>query len=343
MLKKVLATVFAFILLALVAGGVFSFFAYQNLFVQHESNTETRAFQITEGESFTSVALRLEAKQLIPSAFFLQLYSRVNQSDTSIQKGNYLIPEQLTPVQLVAFLSSGQQNLVRVTIPEGKTLRQVANILEESAVVSASDFLSAAEDHDLVASFGIPADTVEGYIFPDTYLFSEGYPADQVVRHLVQSFYDELEDIAPNYRQLSVQQLHDIVTMASIVEREYRASEEAPLIASVFYNRLEKGMFLESCATVVYVMTEIEGLEHPSRIFFRDLRRESPYNTYIHNGLPPGPIANPGRVALEAAFFPAESEYLFFVLESPDAPRHVFSVSYADHLAASQVYYIKLN
>jgi UPF0755 protein len=131
--------------------------------------------------------------------------------------------------------------------------------------------------------------------------------------------------------------------LASIVEREYMDEREAPLIASVFLNRLDRGMRLESCATVVYVMTEIEGLEHPSRLFFSDLNRPSEFNTYVNSGLPPAPISGVGEVALSAAFNPADSDYLFFVLQGPDATEHTFSVTYDDHLSASQVYYFKLN
>ncbi len=304
---------------------------------------DSHEFIISNGESFRNVALRLEQGGIIPSAFILQIYARARGWDSGIQKGTYVIPRKLSAVEIVNFLSSGQQNLLRVTIPEGKTIRQVADIFETSGLVSAEAFKAAAMNTDLIRRMGIPAETAEGYLFPDTYYFSEDFPAEKIVEHMITLFFEKIGEVYEEYTSLSKQELHKIVTMASIVEREYRSEEEAPLIASVFYNRLEQNIRLESCATIVYVMTEIEGLEHPERIFFADLERESDFNTYYHAGLPPTPISGVGFVSLSAAFYPATSNYLYFVLENPNAARHVFSEDYRQHLLASEAYFVKLN
>jgi UPF0755 protein len=154
----------------------------------------------------------------------------------------------------------------------------------------------------------------------------------------VTRFFEVVQSIKPGYRSMSWDQLYDTVILASIVEREYRSAGEAPKIASVFYNRLEERMRLESCATVVYVMTEELGMDHPNRLFHRDLHRASPYNTYRNFGLPPGPISNPGRVSLAAAFHPADTDYRFFVLRGAGAREHHFSHTLSEHNEAALLY-----
>lgn len=310
---------------------------------QPTDNYRAQDFIIHEGENFSSVASRLMEQKIISSAFILRLYARINKMDSSIQKGAYIIPGGLAAREVITYLSSGRQNLVKITIPEGKTIRQVADIFEKIGLTSAEEFKQAAFNASLASRLGIPAETLEGYLFPDTYYFATDFPAEKIIEHMVTLFFEKLEDIYPDYEYMSKQEIHEKIVMASIVEREYRAAEEAPLIASVFYNRLEQGIRLESCATVVYVMTEIEGLDHPGRLFFADLERPSPFNTYYNSGLPPSPISGVGLTALSAAFYPATTEYLYFVLESPSAPLHVFSENYRQHLLASESYYVKLN
>ncbi len=342
-MKKAIHIVLAFVLVVTVAAVAFFAAGYGWLFKVSQRAIADSFFDIGEGESLTSVALRLERRGFIPSAAALQMYARFTGNDRSIQQGAYIIPQNLSAVEILGYLSSGRQALQRITIPEGKTLRQVAMLFEDAEIAKAGDFLNAAMSEEILTEYGVPHDSMEGYLFPDTYYFATDYPADKSIRHMVDTFFDELSAIYPDYKNLSPAELHDFVTLASIVEREYVAQDEAPFMASVFFNRLDRGMMLESCATVVYVMTEEQGLEHPGRIYFSDLKRESDFNTYINHGLPPGPISGVGRTALDAVFHPAESDYLFFVLESPNASRHVFSENFADHLLASEFYYIKLN
>jgi peptidoglycan lytic transglycosylase G len=236
------------------------------------------------------------------------------------------------------YLLSGNQVLKRVTIPEGLTISKVASRLQTTGITSADAFLAAATDPLLMAEYDLPGESAEGFLFPDTYLFAEDFPADGVVRHMLERFFEVLEEIYPDYRSLSLEDIHDRVVVASIVEREYRAPEEAPKIASVFYNRLDVNMRLESCATVVYVITEQEGLPHPQRLFYRDLERPNPYNTYYSFGLPPGPIANPGRTALDAAFFPESTDYRFFVWNGPGSESHAFTRTLSEHNEARLLY-----
>jgi UPF0755 protein len=155
---------------------------------------------------------------------------------------------------------------------------------------------------------------------------------------MVGRFQEVLAEIAPEAATLSAGDFYDRIILASIVEREYRVPEEAATIASVFYNRLVVNMRLESCATVVYVITELEGLPHPQRLFYRDLRRENPYNTYTEFGLPPAPISNPGSTALEAVFYPAATDYRFFVWNGPGSGSHSFTRTLSEHNEARLLY-----
>jgi UPF0755 protein len=296
------------------------------------------SFTIEKGESLSSIAQRLEALGIIRSAMMLRAIARVEGTATRVQSGNYLFSRRMSARGMHDYLLSGNQVLERITIPEGLTMTRIADRFEDAGITSADEFLAAASDPDIIADYGLAGENAEGYLFPDTYLFADDYPAEGVVRHMIERFLEVVADIYPEYATLDPEVLHDRVVLASIVEREYRVPEEAPTIASVFYNRLEEHMRLESCATVVYVMTEEEGLPHPQRLFYRDLERKSPYNTYTVFGLPPGPIANPGRTALSAAFYPENTDYLFFVWNGPGSGRHAFSRTLSEHIEARLLY-----
>jgi UPF0755 protein len=235
-------------------------------------------------------------------------------------------------------LVSGRQVLLRVTVPEGLTLKKTARILAEAGICGEEEFLAAASNPELLDRYHIPGRTMEGYLFPDTYLFPAAYPAPKVLEAMAETFFERLRLIEPDALSMSPEELNRRVIIASIVEREYRVDEEAPLMAGVFYNRLSIGMALQSCATVEYVITEIQGRPHPDLLYTRDTEIRDPYNTYIRPGLPPGPISAPGAVALGAAFHPEKSNYLYFRLTDARAGRHYFSETLDAHIRAGLLY-----
>jgi UPF0755 protein len=177
---------------------------------------------------------------------------------------------------------------------------------------------------------------MEGFLYPDTYYVPPVYPAEKIIALMAGTFFKRLEDAGLSAG--SPQEVYKRVTLASIVEREYRVADEAPLIAGVFQNRLDTGMRLESCATVEYIITEIEGKAHPKRLWEQDTKIQNPYNTYIVSGLPPGPIASPGLLALQAAFSPEPSDYLFFRLINSASGKHYFSRTFDDHIKAAALF-----
>ncbi|MDR1230967.1 MAG: endolytic transglycosylase MltG [Spirochaetaceae bacterium] len=301
------------------------------------SNGDVR-IRVREGESAGSVGNRLEDALLIRSGFLWNIVSRFDKD--FIKQGVYLVSEPMPLTDLYKLLKTGRDEMVRVTIPEGVTLSKMARILEDADIVPAAEFLAAARDPAFLDEYHIPAASAEGYLFPDTYFFPQGYPARLVVKTMVDTFFDKLDAIRGQAPPETAAALHEKITLASIVEREYRVEDEAPVMAGVFVNRLDLGMRLQSCATVEYIITEIQGKPHPTRIFYRDLEIPDPYNTYLETGLPPGPIAAPGQTALSAVYHPAQTPYLYFRLADANAGRHTFSRTLEDHNNAA-VFYTK--
>jgi UPF0755 protein len=200
--------------------------------------------------------------------------------------------------------------------------------------------LAAAASPVLLARLNVPAENLEGYLFPDTYFFPPGYPAEAIVEQMALNFFDRLGELDPEARKLPARELHEKLILASIVEREYRLEAEAPLIASVFNNRLRYNIGLESCATLEYIITDLLDRPHPRFLSEEDKRLKSPYNTYLWAGMPPGPISNPGRVALAAALHPARTNFYYFVLKDAETGQHYFSDSQKQHNWA-KYYYLK--
>jgi len=293
-------------------------------------------FEVRKGESAHSVGQRLADAGLIRNRYFWFLLCRFNPETVKI--GSYHIEVPANQLAIHRILVSGKQILMRVTVPEGLTLKKTAQLMEEAGVCSAEEFLAAAADADITGRYRIPGDSMEGYLYPDTYLFPPDYPAARVVQAMADNFFVRIGEIDERAAAMSPDELNRLVILASIVEREYRLDEEAPIMAGVFFNRLNIGMALQSCATVEYVITEIQGKPHPEVLLTRDTEIRDPYNTYIRPGLPPGPISAPGAVALRAVFSPSETNYLYFRLIDPAVGRHYFSNTLDDHIKAGTLY-----
>jgi UPF0755 protein len=292
--------------------------------------------EIKSGETAYSVGRRLENAGVIRSRYLWYLLFRFDSE--YIKTGIYNIELPANQIKLRTTLINGGQILVKVTIPEGVTLKKTSRILEDAGICGAGEFLAAASSREILDAYNVPGESMEGYLFPDTYLFPLAYPAPMAVKTMADTFFKRLSEIEPEAGGRGFPDLNDRIIIASIVEREYRVPEEAALMAGVFYNRLKIGMALQSCATVEYVITEIQGRPHPEQLFNRDIEIRDPYNTYIRPGLPPGPISAPGETALRAAFEPAASNYFYFRLTDPNAGKHYFSRTLDDHIRAGALY-----
>jgi UPF0755 protein len=282
---------------------------------------------IPRGASFAQAADSLARTGLIGSPKMFRLYGRVTGGDRNIKPGTYLLKHGTPWKDIVSALNGGHGLVNTITIPEGYTLLQITPLLARTLKVPMDSVQAAVRDTALLARLDIPNPTLEGYVFPDTYAFPVGTTARQAVREMVYSFErrwrpewdSSLVDLKINR--------NDLVTMASIVEREARLPEERPVIAAVYYNRLRKGMLLQADPTIQYALGH-----HVGRVLYKDLEIASPYNTYIHKGLPPGPVASPGAASLAAAANPANVPYLYFVA-SKDG-HHEFRMTLEEHTSA---------
>jgi UPF0755 protein len=294
-------------------------------------------FEVRNGESAQSVGSRLQNAGIIRNRYFWNLLFRLDGE--FLKTGTYRIELPASQMQIRSILTTGDQLLIRVTIPEGFTLGRTARLLEEAGICKADDFLTAASSRVILDAYNIPGASMEGYLYPDTYLFPLAYPAQRVVATMADNFFLRLQEIdtelSVSLAAMSAEELNRRIILASIVEREYRVPDEAPVMAGVFNNRLRIGMALQSCATVEYVITEILGLPHPAVLLYRDLEIRSPFNTYLNRGLPPGPISAPGKIALKAAFEPATTSYLYFRLIDVSTGRHYFSRTLDEHIRAA--------
>lgn len=256
----------------------------------------------------------------------------------TLKSGVYTIRTSMSMADIFTLLSSGHQEYIRVVIPEGLTISKIAERLESMHVCAADDFKNAAHSDELLKKYKIPAKSFEGYLFPDTYFMTPGMTGKAAVSIMADTFFSKIKTI-PALASASSAKLNETVILASIVEREYRIDSEAPLIASVFSNRMKKHIGLYSCATIEYIITEIEGKPHPDIITYADLQIKNPYNTYKWAGLTPGPISNPGIVALSAAADPPRTNYYYFRLIDPETGHHAFSSNFSTHISEGHKQY----
>ncbi len=313
--------------------------------VSGEENVIIEKVKVSEGSTMRKVSNELYEKGLIKSSgalYFAARFSIFNSKgeNFSLKSGVYTVKSSMSLKEIYNLLQSGEQEYISVSIPEGLTMKKIARLLEENSVCSAEDFLEACCSMELLNEYSVPAENLEGFLFPDTYFFTPNMEGEAVVRLLCNTFFKRLESLDLDLSAFTAKELYEKVTLASIVEREYRVESEAPLIASVFTNRINQGIGLYSCATIEYIITEIQGRPHPDRITYDDLKINSPYNTYKWAGLTPGPISNPGLIALKAAFFPANTNYYFFVLTDPAKGSHTFSTNFDQHKAAENLNYV---
>src|SRR3954468_11210550 len=282
---------------------------------------------IPRGASFGQAAEWLSHDGVIGSAKLFTLYGRVVGGDRNIKPGTYLLKHGTPWNSIIDALNGGHGLVNTVTIPEGWSIAQITPALARTLKVPADSVAAAVRDTALLARLDIPNPTLEGYLFPDTYAFPVGTTARQAVREMVYAFERRWRpDWDSSLVDLKINR-NDLVTMASIVEKEARVPEERPVIAAVYYNRLRKGMLLQADPTVQYALGH-----HVGRVLYKDLAIKSPYNTYVNKGLPPGPVASPGAASLSAAANPAAVPYLYFVA-SPDG-HHEFRMALEQHTNA---------
>lgn len=287
--------------------------------------TEPVRVVVEPGTPVRSLGARLAEARVVRSPVLFELWLRARGDAGSIQAGTYDFPAGVSLPRVLDMLVRGETLLASVTIPEGLRLEQQAGVAARQLGVDSAAFVSAATDSLLADTLGVEAPTLEGYLFPETYRVDPGIESRELVRLMVGGFHDAFGEEWQTRADALGRSVHEIVTLASIVEEEARVPEERGVIAGVFWNRLREGMKLEADPTVQYALGS-----HRQRVLYRDLEVDSPYNTYLYPGLPPGPIASPGRASLEATLYPDSVPYFYF-FATGEGGRHTFSETFAEH------------
>ena len=287
-------------------------------------------FTVHKGATLRKVICDLEKKGIIANKTPLLLWNRLIGRGTRVKAGEYRLNSGMSPLRVLNILSKGVIITHPVTIPEGFTIRQIAEELDRKGLADKAEFRALAEDPDIVKRYGISGPSLEGYLYPDTYRFGRGQSPISIIDVMVKRFFEVTGPLKERIGE-SGMTLQQVVTMASLIEKETGQREERPVIASVFLNRLKRGMRLESDPTVIYGIRDFNG-----DLTRKDLSEPTPYNTYVIKGLPVGPIANPGEESIRAVLYPADTDYLYFV--SKNNGSHHFSKTLAEHNNAVEVY-----
>jgi UPF0755 protein len=326
--RRTRAVLLSILLLALggLATFVLSAFFSPNAFEKDE------VFYVSKGQTFPTIVDSLEARGLIRSRELFVFVARIVGGMHRLQVGRYTFAARLSNYDLYMSIRTGRDNvLIQVTVPEGLRAEAQARLYARHLGIDTSRFMSLVNDRSFITDLGIRDNALEGYLLPDTYAFSWQQDEAEVIERMVGQFRDFYADSLVDRQEAMGWTARQVLTLASIVEAESRLDAERPVIAGVYLNRLRRGMKLEADPTIQYVLPD-----GPRRLYYSDLRINSPYNTYRYAGLPPGPINNPGRASVRAVLFPTRHNYVFFVADGQGG--HRFAKNYSEHQANVRLY-----
>lgn len=320
--------------IALICAGLLALWLIQLatfLVVPARVDKVQKFIEIPEGSNLRAVARLLTDEGLIRNPTYFIIVGKFIGVERVVKPGEYALHTHMRPLQILDYLKKGIIHQYEIVIPEGYSIKQIAQLLEQKQLADSESFISLTQDPVFIRSVEIEANSLEGYLFPSTYTVAKRTPPEEIIRMMVRAFHQvytpEMQERA---KELNLTR-HQVVTLASLIEKETSVDEERALVSAVFHNRLRRHIPLQSDPTVIYAIPEFDG--NLKRVH---LRNRSPYNTYRWPGLPPGPIASPGKDSLEAALYPAPVDYLYFV--SRNNGTHHFSKSIQDHNRAVDRY-----
>ena len=299
-----------------------------------DTSSAKKVLIIQPGQGFNTTIEQLLKNGIIKNRLKFKLFAILKGYDKNIQAGEYLLSPSMPPAIILEFLINGKVNLHKITVVEGYNLHQIADIVARAGFTSRTDFYAVATDASFVHKEGIDAETFEGYLFPETYYFPKVITPEKIISTMVDRFRSVFTTKWKKRAEQLGLSIHQVVTLASIIEKETGAPFERPLISSVFHNRLKKGMRLEADPTVIYGLRNFNG-----NLTRKHLTTWSPYNTYKIKGLPIGPISCPGAKSIEAALYPADTGFIFFV--SKRDTTHKFTTNLKDHNKAIRRYQLR--
>lgn len=355
MLKKL--TLLLIIFITAFTCGIFYLFNQIDS-VYNKTNIElSKEFEVKDGMTAKNMGITLQENGIIKNSLVFYAFARYPKIASivtkekseifTVKKGFYKLSSKMNLVEVFKEISTGKEKNILISIPEGLTISKIARKLEEAELCNSKEFIKIAstEGKSIFKECGlnINSDSVEGFLYPDTYNIPVSYNSRKIIVHMVKNFIKVIssDEQTKKFLSLSDKDFYNTIILASIVEREYRVKDEASSIAGVFTNRLKINMALQSCATVEYIITEIQNKPHPKIITYSDLEIKNPFNTYIYNGLPPKPISNPGLTSLKAAINPEVNDYLYFTLTDAEAGRHTFSKDLMSHNKATSEFRTK--
>ncbi len=326
----------AFFLLAVLFSLTVAFsFALFCVTAPSPQKTGEIAIEIPQGSSLNKISALLEEAGAIRGRLRFKVLAKLMKMERNLKFGEYRFMLPMTPIALLQKIASGDVIAYLITFPEGVTIFDVAQNIERAGLMPGAAVLQRAADAQFAASLGIAGESLEGYLFPETYKFNRGTSPEDILRRMVDRFNKVFnQDTEKQAAALGLSK-KDVITLASLVEKETGCAEEKPVVAAVFLNRLRKGMRLDCDPTVIYGL-KLENSAFNERLNKNHLKKESPYNTYLNVGLPPGPICSPGLDSIQAVLHPAKVSYLFFV--SKNDGTHQFSETLAQHNRAVNVY-----
>jgi UPF0755 protein len=310
---------------------LFAGFLFSYMFFAASPQSGTVEIRIGQGEPLSAVVRKLREQKVVTNEKLFSLWARYSGLEKKIHWGLYRFELPLSPAEVLNRMVLGKGIFQRVTIPEGLTVIEVAELLAKMAIVEKKQFLAAAENPELLSSLGLQEKGIEGYLFPNTYHFTPATPPREILLAMTEQFRKAFEPLASHQNESNGLTSHEVLTLASIIEKETGLDAERPLVSAVFHNRLKLKMPLQSDPTVIYGLKDFNG-----NLTRKDLQDPNPYNTYRIPGLPPGPICNPGFSSLKAALYPAPVPFLYFV--SKNDGTHLFSESLESHSQAVKSY-----
>jgi UPF0755 protein len=287
--------------------------------------------KIEEGDNLEIISKKLKEAKVIQDRLGFKLLVLLHKKSRSLSYGWYKFRVYENPRTVLRSLLEGRRITIKITIPEGLKINETINVFRrhKDSEINIVKLDSLTRDVNFIEKLGIEAPTLEGYLFPDTYIFYKEEKAENVIKKMVSSLFTVLDSSKIWKIQSMDLTTHEIITIASMIEREAMTDREKPIIASVIYNRLKKNMPLQIDATVIYTLGK-----HKRRVLYEDLKIKSAYNTYRNTGLPPGPIASPGYQSIISALHPAKTDYLYYVATGKGD--HIFSRTYKEHLEAKK-------
>lgn len=329
-ISKFFKVIIALLILAAIGG----FFYFRNqVYFSHGEHSGTKIFKIEKGQGNGEIAANLEKEGLIAGKIYFYYYLRSRNLTNKIFPGEYQLSGSMAIPEIAAVITNPEEKFIKITFPEGWTAKKMAERLNINSLPG-NEFLSLVSrpNAELLGKFDFFLDkpgsaALEGYLFPDTYFFPPDYNGEKILIKILTNFNNRLNDGLREEIGKQGKSIYEILTMASIIEGEVKTEADRKIVSGIFWNRIKNGQALQSCATLAYIL----GV-NKKQYSFEDTRTDSPYNTYLIKGLPPGPISNPGLVSIKAAIYPTQSDYNYF-LSDPETGNTIFSRTIEEHNA----------